>query len=151
VMLVLGGVVLLFADRMAPTPRYEDATQLPIKTALAIGMFQVLAMVPGVSRSGATIVGGLSMGVGKRAAAEFSFFLSMPTMAGAVAYDLFKNRDVLDLTAIHEIAIGFAMAFVAGVVVVKWLLGYVSRHGYALFGWWRIIIGLLTLAGLFMV
>ncbi|MGR3463895.1 undecaprenyl-diphosphate phosphatase [Limimaricola sp.] len=150
-MLVLGGVVLLFVDRMAPAPRHDDAMRLPIPTALTIGFFQVLAMVPGVSRSGATIVGALLMGVNKRAAAEFSFFLSMPTMAGAVAYDLFQNRAVLDLSAIHEIAIGFAMAFVAGAVVVKWLLGYVSRHGYALFGWWRIVIGGIALAGLFLV
>lgn len=150
VMLVLGGVVLLFADRMAPEPRHEDAMRLPVRTALAIGFFQVLAMVPGVSRSGATIVGGLSMGVGKRAAAEFSFFLSMPTMAGAVAYDLFQNRDVLDWGALNEIAIGFVVAFVTAVVVVKWLLGYVSRHGYALFGWWRIVIGAGALLGIFL-
>ena len=81
------------------------------------------------------------MGADKRAAAEFSFFLSMPTMAGAFAYDLFKNRDVLDMSALGEIAIGFVAAFVAALVVVRWLLGYVSRHGYALFGWWRIIVG----------
>ncbi|WP_370160462.1 undecaprenyl-diphosphate phosphatase [Limimaricola soesokkakensis] len=150
VMLVLGGVVLLFVDRMAPEPRHEDAMRLPVRTALAIGFFQVLAMVPGVSRSGATIVGGLSMGVGKRAAAEFSFFLSMPTMAGAVAYDLFQNRDVLDWGALNVIAIGFVVAFVTAVVVVKWLLGYVSRHGYALFGWWRIVIGAGALLGIFL-
>ncbi|MGB7322810.1 MAG: undecaprenyl-diphosphate phosphatase, partial [Albidovulum sp.] len=75
------------------------------------------------------------------AAAEFSFFLSMPTMAGAFAYDLYKNRDVLDLSAVWEIAIGFAAAFVVAILVVRWLLSYVSRHGYALFGWWRIIVG----------
>ncbi|WP_334064919.1 undecaprenyl-diphosphate phosphatase [Limimaricola cinnabarinus] len=151
VMLVLGGIVLLFVDRMALRTRHEDAMRLPVRTALAIGFFQVLAMVPGVSRSGATIVGGLLMGVSKRAAAEFSFFLSMPTMAGAVAYDLFQNRAVLDWSALNEIAIGFAMAFVTAVIVVKWLLGYVSKHGYALFGWWRIAVGLAALAGLYLV
>ncbi|SDE67279.1 undecaprenyl-diphosphate phosphatase [Limimaricola pyoseonensis] len=148
VMLVLGGIVLLFVDRMAPAPRHEEAMRLPVRTAFKIGCVQVLAMVPGVSRSGATITGALLMGVGKRAAAEFSFFLSMPTMAGAVAYDLYKNRDALDLGAMGEIAIGFAMAFVSAVAVVKWLLGYVSRHGYALFGWWRIIVGGATLVAL---
>ncbi len=150
VMLVLGGIVLLFVDRMAPEPRHEDAMRLPIRTAFFIGVWQCLAMIPGVSRSGATITGALLMGVGKRAAAEFSFFLSMPTMAGAVTYDLYKNRDVLDWTALNEIAIGFAMAFVTAVVVVRWLLGYVSRHGYGLFGWWRIAVGGAALAGLWL-
>ncbi|MGP3696563.1 undecaprenyl-diphosphate phosphatase [Rhodobacter sp. NSM] len=148
VMLILGGIVLLFVDRMAPAPRYNDAMELPLNVALKIGIFQCLAMVPGVSRSGATIVGGLMLGAGKRAAAEFSFFLSMPTMAGAFAYDLFKNRDVLDSSALGEIAIGFVAAFVAAVLVVRWLLGYVSRHGYSLFGWWRIIVGSVALVAL---
>lgn len=147
-MLILGGIVLIFVDRFAPQPRYEDPTRIPMAVALGIGLFQCLAMVPGTSRSGATIVGGLLMGVGKRAAAEFSFFLSMPTMAGAFAYDLYKNRDVLDLSAMGDIAVGFAVAFVAAVVVVKWLLDFVSKHGYALFGWWRIAVGVLSL-GLF--
>jgi undecaprenyl-diphosphatase len=105
-------------------------------------------MIPGVSRSGATIVGALLMGVEKRAAAEFSFFLSMPTMAAAVGYDLLKNRDVLDFSAWSQIALGFVLAFITGVIVVKWLLSYISRHGYALFGWWRIIVGSLALIAL---
>lgn len=141
VMLVLGGFVLLFVDRIAPTPKHEDAMQFPLPMALKIGFIQCLAMIPGTSRSGATIVGALMLGASKRAAAEFSFFLSMPTMAGAFAYDLYKNRDVLDTSAMGEIAIGFVMAFISAVLVVRWLLGYVSRHGYALFGWWRIIVG----------
>lgn len=105
-------------------------------------------MIPGVSRSGATIVGALMLGVGKRAAAEFSFFLSMPTMAGAFAYDLYKNRDVLDFGAWWDIAVGFAVAFVTAVLVVRWVLDFVSRHGFAVFGWWRIIVGTLALAAL---
>jgi len=141
VMLVVGGVVLLVVDRIAPEPHHDDAMRLPVKTSLALGFIQCLAMIPGVSRSGATIVGAMMLGASKRAAAEFSFFLSMPTMAGAFAYDLYKNRDVLDASAMGEIAVGFAIAFVAAVLVVKWLLGYVSRNGYALFGWWRIIVG----------
>lgn len=149
VMLILGGIVLLFVDRMAPEPRYEDATALPLGLALKVGFIQCLAMIPGVSRSGATIVGALALGVSKRAAAEFSFFLSMPTMAGAFAYDLWKNRDVLDASALSDIAVGFVVAFIAAVLVVKWLLGYVSRNGYALFGWWRIIVGSVALAALF--
>jgi len=146
--LIIGGVVLLFIDRIAPAPRHDDAMRFPIRMAVAIGFIQCIAMIPGVSRSGATIVGALSLGATKRAAAEFSFFLSMPTMAGAFAYDLFKNRDVLDSSALGEIAIGFVAAFIAAVLVVKWLLGYVSKHGYALFGWWRIIVGVIALAAL---
>lgn len=148
IMLILGGVVLLFIDRIAPAPVHMDATALPFRKALAIGFVQCLAMIPGVSRSGATIVGALLMGVEKRAAAEFSFFLSMPTMAAAVAYDLMKNRDALDFSALSQIAVGFALAFITGVLVVKWLLSYVSRHGYALFGWWRIIVGGVALIAL---
>jgi undecaprenyl-diphosphatase len=141
VMLVLGGFVLLAVDRIAPEPRHEDAMQFPLPMAFKIGLIQCLAMIPGTSRSGATIVGALLLGASKRAAAEFSFFLSMPTMAGAFAYDLYQNRDVLDATALNEIAVGFVMAFISAVCVVRWLLGYVSRHGYGLFGWWRIIVG----------
>ena len=146
--LVLGGIVLLFVDRLAQTPRYEGAMDVPLGTALKIGLIQCLAMVPGVSRSGATIVGALMLGVSRRGAAEFSFFLSMPTMAGAFAYDLWKNRDVLDSGALTEIGIGFAMALLSAVFVVRGLLAYVSRHGYALFGWWRIAVGALALLAL---
>ena len=141
VMLILGGVVLLFVDRAAPTPVVDDAMQVPFGKALAIGFIQCLSMVPGVSRSGATIVGALMLGVSKRAAAEFSFFLSLPTMMGAVAFDLFKSRHDLDFSALGQIGIGFVVAFVSGLIVVKWLLSYVSSHGYGLFGWWRIILG----------
>lgn len=148
VMLILGGVVLLVVDRTAFTPRYNDAMHLPLSVALKIGLFQCLAMIPGVSRSGATIVGALTLGASKRAAAEFSFFLSMPTMAGAFAYDLWQNRAVLDSGSVTEIAIGFAAAFVVAVVVVRGLLSYVSRYGYALFGWWRIIVGSIALLAL---
>ncbi|QIE46249.1 undecaprenyl-diphosphate phosphatase [Pseudohalocynthiibacter aestuariivivens] len=146
VMLIIGGVIMLFVDRHAPEPQHEDAMNLPLPIALSIGLFQCLAMVPGTSRSGATIVGALLMGVSKRAAAEFSFFLSIPTMAGAFAYDLWKNRDVLDLSALGDIAVGFALAFVTAVFVVKWVLDFISRNGYAFFGWWRIIVGVVAIA-----
>jgi undecaprenyl-diphosphatase len=145
VMLILGGIVLVFVDRIAPPPVHDDAMKLPVPMAIKIGFIQCLAMVPGVSRSGATIVGALMLGASKRAAAEFSFFLSMPTMAGAFTYDMYKNRDVLDTTALNEIAVGFVMAFITAVLVVKWVLGYVSKHGYALFGWWRITVGSVAL------
>ena len=148
VMLVLGGIVLLFVDRLAPIPVHTDALALPLRTALVIGLSQCVAMVPGVSRSGATIVAALFLRVEKRAAAEFSFLLSMPTMGAAVGYDLFKSRHLLDFTAMSEIAIGFGVAFLTAVLVVKWVLDYVGRHGFALFGWWRIIVGLAALAAL---
>ncbi|WBU52704.1 undecaprenyl-diphosphate phosphatase [Paracoccus sp. SCSIO 75233] len=147
-MLVIGGVILLIVDRNPPTPTVMEAEKIGLKKAFYIGIIQCLAMIPGVSRSGATIVGAMLLGVGKRAAAEFSFFLSMPTMAGAFAYDLMKNRDILDAEAFGNIAIGFICAFISAVIVVRWLLGYVSRHGYALFGWWRIIVGSLVLLAL---
>ena len=146
VMLILGGVVLLFVDRFAPKPVIDDALKMPIGKALAIGFVQCLALVPGVSRSGATIVGARFLGASTRAAAEFSFFLSMPTMAGAFAYDLYKNRAVLDSSAMTEIVIGFVVAFIVAVLVVRWVLDYVSAHGFALFGWWRIIVGGVALA-----
>lgn len=148
IMLILGGFVLLVIDRIAPAPLHHDALALPFGKSLAIGLCQCLAMVPGVSRSGATIVGALLMGVEKRAAAEFSFLLSLPTMGAAVAYDLFKNRDALDFGAVWEIVIGFAVAFVTALLVVRWVLNYISRNGYALFGWWRIIVGTAALVAL---
>jgi len=148
VMLILGGVILLFAERIAPAPLHDDATAIPFRKALAIGFIQCLAMVPGVSRSGSTIVGALMLGVSKRAAAEFSFFLSLPTMAGAVAYDIYKTRHDLDFSAWADISVGFVVAFLSAVLVVRWLLNFVSRNGYAVFGWWRIIIGTLALAAL---
>lgn len=141
VVLILGGLVLLVIDRIAPAAVHHDALALPFKKSLAIGFCQTLALVPGVSRSGATIVGALLMGVEKRAAAEFSFLLSLPTMGAAVVYDLYQNRDVLDFAAVWDIAIGFAVAFVTAALVVRWVLNFIGKHGYALFGWWRIIIG----------
>ena len=148
VMLILGGVILLVIDRIAPDPIHHDALALPFGKSLVIGICQCLAMVPGVSRSGATIVGALLLGVEKRAAAEFSFLLSLPTMGAAVAYDLFKTRDMLDFGAVWDIAVGFAVAFITAVAVVRWVLSYISRNGYALFGWWRIIVGSAALLGL---
>lgn len=148
VMLVLGGIVLLVVDKMPLRPQYHDVMDLPLRKAFYIGLCQCLAMIPGVSRSGSSIVGAMLMGVDKRAAAEFSFFLSMPTMAGAFAYDLFKNRDVLSASDFGIIAVGFVFAFLSAVFVVKGLLGYVSRHGYAVFGWWRIIVGVVALVAL---
>ena len=139
--LVVGGIILLFVDRMKFEPKYHDVMDLPVKTALAIGFCQCLAMIPGVSRSGSSIVGAMLLGADKRTSAEFSFFLAMPTMVGAFAYDLYKNYAILERQDILNITLGFLVAFVAGVIVVRYLLEYVSRHGFAVFAWWRILIG----------
>ena len=148
VMLILGGFIMLWVDRRTTTPLYHRAEDFPLGMGLKIGIFQCLAMVPGVSRSGATIVGALLMGADKRSAAEFSFFLAIPTMLGAFTLDLFKNRDILDAAALGNIAIGFVTAFISAVFVVRWLLGYVSKYGYSLFAWWRIIAGTVVLLAL---
>ena len=141
VMLILGGLVLLWVDRRAEAPRYDDVMDFPLPLAFKIGLVQCLAMVPGVSRSGATIVGALLLGADRRSAAEFSFFLSMPTMAGAFAYDLFKNVDSLSFADARVIAAGFVAAFICAVLVVRSLLDFVSRRGFAPFAWWRIGVG----------
>lgn len=148
VVLVLGGFVLLWVDRLDLKPRHTDAMDFPPLLALGIGFFQCLAMVPGTSRSGATIVGALLMGADKRSAAEFSFFLAMPTMLGAFTLDLLVNRHLLTTNDLAIIAIGFVAAFAAGIFVVRALLDFVSRHGYAPFAYWRILIGTIGLIAL---
>jgi undecaprenyl-diphosphatase len=118
---------------------------------LTIGLFQTLALIPGVSRSGSTIVGALLMGCERRAAAEFSFFLAMPTMLGAFVYDLYKNRSLLSLDDGLLIMLGFAAAFCAAILVVRALLDYVARNGFAFFALWRILVGGVGLVGLYLV
>jgi len=149
IVLIAGGLVLMAVDRLKRPPRYTDIMDYPPSLAFRIGLIQCLAMIPGTSRSGATIAGALLMGADKRSAAEFSFFLAMPTMSGAFAYDLYKNYDKLSLDDVSMIAIGFIAAFVSGVFVVRHLLDFVSRHGFTVFVWWRIIVGTAGLIGLF--
>jgi undecaprenyl-diphosphatase len=148
IMLILGGFVLLWIDRQKLAPKYRDVMEFPLSLCLKIGLFQCLALIPGTSRSGATIVGALLMGADKRSAAEFSFFLAMPTMAGAFAYDLYKNRDVLSAADLPIIGVGFVAAFVAALIVVRYLLDYVSKHGFAVFAWWRLVVGSVGLVAL---
>lgn len=148
-MLIAGGFILLAVDRwFAPTPRFVDAMDIPPARAFGIGLFQCLALIPGVSRSGATIIGGLVLGADKRTAAEFSFFLALPTMSGAFAYDLYANWNVIQSSDVLPISIGFVMAFLTAVVVVKFALQFIAKHGFAPFAWWRIVVGLIGLAGL---
>ncbi len=148
VALIVGGLVLLWVDRLDLHARYHDAMRLPIWVCLLIGFAQCLAMIPGVSRSGSTIVGALFLGVDKRAAAEFSFFLAMPTMTGAFAYDLYKNRALLSFDDGIVIAVGFVAAFLSALLVVRSLLAFVGRRGYAPFGWWRLVVGTAGIWGL---
>ncbi|MEE8297023.1 MAG: undecaprenyl-diphosphate phosphatase [Hyphomicrobium sp.] len=149
-MLVIGGVILLIVDRIQFDVRYTDVMAYPPGLCFKIGLFQCLALLPGVSRSGATIVGAMMMGTDKRSAAEFTFFLAMPTMVGAFAFELYKNWSILQPSDIANIALGFVTAFIAAVFVVRHLLNYVSRHGFALFGWWRIVVGSAALAAMFL-
>lgn len=144
--LILGGLVLLWLERLNLKPVYYDATRFPLVTYLIIGVCQCVAMIPGVSRSGATIVSAMLLGTDRRSAAEFSFWLAMPTMAGAFAYDIYKSGAQFSNDNIIIIAIGFITSFVFGWIVVKTFLGYVQRHGFGLFAWWRIIVGAAALA-----
>ena len=148
--LIVGGVILLVIDRFAPQAVHKDAMALPFLTCFIIGLFQCLALIPGVSRSGATIVGSMLMGVEKRAAAEFSFLLAIPVMAGAFTVDAWKNRAELNTGHVELVAVGFVVSFLVALVVIRWMLAIVTRRGFAPFGWLRIAIGVVGL-GLLMV
>jgi len=143
---IVGGVVMLIVERFRPAPVVQRADQTPIGRAVAIGACQTVALIPGVSRSGATIVGGLLAGLDRAAAAEFSFFLAMPTMAAAFAHDLWEVRHQLTADRGAEIAVGFVMAFVAAALVVRPFLRFVSRAGFGPFAWYRIVAGVVLLA-----
>jgi undecaprenyl-diphosphatase len=146
--LIAGGLILLVVDELELEVKHHDATRFPLAMYLKIGFVQCLAMVPGVSRSGSTIVGAMLLGADKRAAAEFSFFLAMPTMAGAFAYDLLKNYKELTTNDLTLIGIGFVTAFISALIVVRSFLDFVSKRGFTPFAWWRIIVGSAGLAGL---
>ena len=147
--LIAGGLILLAVDDMQLEKKYTDVMDYPPGMCLKIGLFQCLAMIPGVSRSGATIVGSMLMGADKRSAAEFSFFLAMPTMAGAFAYDLMKNYKILDYNDFVLVGVGFVAAFLSALYVVRGFLQFVSSHGFRYFAYWRIIVGALGWIGLY--
>jgi undecaprenyl-diphosphatase len=145
---VIGGIVMLVVERYRPTPSIVNADHTSLARALGVGCCQVLALIPGVSRSGATIVGGMLLGLDRPAAAEFSFFLAMPTMGAAFAHDLLEVRHSLDAARATEIGIGFVMAFIAAAVVVKPFLAIVRRTGFVPFAWYRIVAGIVLFAAL---
>ena len=146
--LILGGILILFLERRAPIARYMDGDKLPLSVALQIGLFQVLAIIPGVSRSGATILGGELVGVDRKAAALFTFYLAVPTMLGATVLDLWKNRHVLNFDAGLDIAVGFVVSFFVALIVVRTFIAFVGRFGLKPFGWYRIAAGICIIAAL---
>jgi undecaprenyl-diphosphatase len=146
VSLIIGGVLILVIERVRPRPQILEVDQIKIRTALGIGCCQILAMIPGVSRAGATIMGAMMLRVDRAAATQFSFFLAVPTMLAATVYDLYKNRAILSVENAAVIAIGFVVAFLCALFVVRTLVGFVSRHGFGVFAWYRIAIGGLALA-----
>jgi undecaprenyl-diphosphatase len=150
VSLIVGGILILIIERIRPRPSIDNVDQMKMRTALGIGCCQVLAMVPGVSRAGATIMGAMMLRVDRATATQFSFFLAVPTMLGATVYDLYKNRAILSVENGILIAIGFVIAFLSALLVVRTLVGFVSRHGFGVFAWYRIAIGALALVLLVM-
>ena len=152
VALILGGIAILIIERMVKRSDIVGVAEMPLKTVVGVGLIQCLSMIPGVSRSGATILGGLSLGVERRTAAEFSFFLAIPTMLGATTLELVKHRDTLMAGAsgvgFGTVAVGFVVSFVVAIVVVRAFVHYISRHGFAPFAWYRIIVGTAALAWL---
>jgi undecaprenyl-diphosphatase len=143
---IIGGIVILIVERMRPQPDVVDAERIPIGRAFVIGVGQTLALIPGVSRSGGTIVAAMLLRVDRAAAAEFSFFLAMPTMAAAFAHDLLEARHDFGAARAEEIAVGFVMAFISSALVVRPFLNYVRHHGFGPFAWYRIALGAALLA-----
>jgi undecaprenyl-diphosphatase len=143
--LVVGGVVILLIERWAPIARIHEVSNLPPRIALGIGLAQVLSLVPGTSRSAATIMGGYVLGLSRVAATEFSFFLAVPVMLAATLYDLLKSWAVLTPSDLPMFAVGFIVSFVSALIIVRAFLAYVSGHSFKVFAWYRIIFGALLL------
>ena len=153
VMFIIGGIAILLIERFVKQTPIVGVAEMPLKTVIGVGLIQCLSMIPGVSRSGATIMGGLSLGVERRTAAEFSFFLAIPTMLGATTLELLKHHDEM-LAGAHgvgfgAVAVGFVVSFIVAIVVVRAFIHYISRHGFAPFAWYRIVAGAVALAWLF--
>ena len=143
VMLVIGGVILVFVDRWFKNASEDQEVTYP--KALKIGMFQVIAMIPGVSRSAATIIGGMTQKLTKKTAAEFSFFLAVPTMFAASGYKLLKNYEAINTDNIGILVFGNVIAFIVALFAIKSFINYLTKHGFAVFGYYRIVVGMLIL------
>ena len=142
---IVGGVIILLVERRSFTPRVEETRAMTWHDALKVGVAQCFALIPGTSRSGATIIGGMLFGLSRRAATEFSFFLAVPTLVAAGGYDLLKNRALLSAHDAPIFGVGLVVAFVAAFVVIRWLIRYVATHDFKPFAWYRIAFGLLVL------
>jgi len=144
---ILGGLVILWAERRRSAPaRIDSVDAMRPRDALAVGLMQCLALVPGTSRSGATIIGGMLWGLSRQAATEFSFFLAMPTLIGAGLYSLWKERAALSMADVPLFAVGLLFSFLSAWVCVRWLLRYIATHTFVAFAWYRIAFGLVVLA-----
>ena len=150
---ILGGIAILAIEKLVKPGKIVGIAEMPVRQAAGVGVIQCLSMIPGVSRSGATIMGGLALGVERRTAAEFSFFLAIPTMVGATTLEFLKHRDTLMAGAggvgFGTVAVGFVVSFVVAIVVVKGFVHYISRHGFTPFAWYRIVAGAVALVWLF--
>lgn len=147
--LVLGGVILLFVDKWFNRPQIENSDDISYATALKIGLFQCLAMIPGTSRSGATIVGGMAQKLSRKAAAEFSFFLAVPTMFGATAkklLDFYQEGNQFTSQEYQTLLIGNLVGFVIAIIAIKSFIGFVTKYGFKAFGWYRIVVGIVIMA-----
>lgn len=142
---IVGGFLILWAERREHVIRIQEVEEMDWRDALKVGLAQSLALIPGTSRSGATIIGGLFFGMSRRAATEFSFFLAIPTLIAATFYDLYKHRDLLDAGDLGMFAVGFVASFISAFVAVRGLLRYISRHDFTAFAWYRIIFGCIVL------
>ena len=143
---IVGGIVILLVDRGKRAARVEQTRDMTWLDALKVGLAQCFALIPGTSRSGATIIGGMLFGLSRPAATEFSFFLAVPTLMAAGAYDLWKHRSVLAVEDAGMWAVGFAVSFLSAFVVIRWLIRYVATHDFRWFAWYRIVFGLVVLA-----
>jgi undecaprenyl-diphosphatase len=143
---IVGGLLILVFERIAPAPRYTDPDTLPLSKAFQIGLCQCLSLIPGVSRSGATILGGELLGVERKAAAAFTFYLALPTMLGASVFELYKKHAALTSANLELIAVGFVVSFIVGYIVVKTFIAFIGRYGLKPFGWYRVAAGIALIA-----
>lgn len=148
--LIVGGIAILLIERLRPLPTVHDTQSMSWRLALSVGVIQCLAMIPGVSRSGATIMGARLIGMERRAAAEFSFFLAIPTMLGAASYELYQSKAALNGSDMEMIATGFVAAFITALLVVRLAVGFISKHGFGVFAWYRIALGSVILSFLYL-